>query len=81
MNKYSDSGGRSFGSECSGRSSRSFINDENRSQFSDDLELRVNSRDIGKIIGMLLSCKILIKMSRNLSFILLQKVNKEHRRF
>ena len=55
-NKYSDSGGRPFGSECTGRSSQPFMNDENRSQFSDDLELKVNSGDIGRIIGMLIVC-------------------------
>ena len=53
-NRYSDSGGRSFGSESTGRS-RPFMGDENHSRFPDDVELRVNSGDIGRIIGMLIS--------------------------
>ena len=59
-NKYSDSGGRSYGTEYTGRSNQAFMNDENRSQFSDDLELKVNSGDIGRIIGMQN-----LKMNRN----------------
>ena len=51
-NKYADSRGRSFGSESAGRSGQPFVGNESGNRFSDDLELKVNSGDVGRIIGM-----------------------------
>ena len=65
-NRNFDSGGRSFSNEGtrfgsrssqdrgSNRSSRPYVDDQShQNRFSDDLILKVNSGDIGRIIGML----------------------------
>lgn len=65
-NKNFDSGGGSFSNESSrfgsrnsydrggGRSSQPFVDDQSgHNRFSDNLVLKVNSGDIGRIIGML----------------------------